>query len=56
MKVVLAALLLIAAVNCEIKEEKDVLVITTDNWDEAVTADGNVLVEFCKSFHPSSMF
>ena len=53
MKVVLATLLLIVAVNCEITEEKHVQVVTTANWDEAVTAEGNVLVEFCK-FHFSS--
>lgn len=33
---------------CEVKEEEDVLVVTTDNWDEVVKDDAIVLVEFCK--------
>jgi len=44
---------------CEVKEEKDVLVVTTDNWDEVVKDDTIVLVEFyapwcghCKSLEP----
>jgi len=66
-------LLLIWAVNCEdeakepapdaaasgIKEEENVLVVTTTNWDEAVHAESNVLVEFyapwcghCQSLAP----
>ena len=47
MKIILV-LALIVAVNCEIKEEGSVLVVTTDNWDEVVKDDANVLVEFCK--------
>lgn len=45
----LVFLALFVTVYCEIKEEDDVLVVTTANWDEAVTDDANVLVEFCKS-------
>lgn len=32
----------------EIKEEKDVLVLTEKNFDEAIAAHKHVLVEFCK--------
>ncbi len=38
----------IGAVVCEIKEEKDVLVLTTQNFDEAVKDDALIMVEFCK--------
>ena len=31
----------------EIKEEKDVLVLTKDNFDEAVNDQANIMVEFC---------
>lgn len=50
---------LFALASCEIKEEEDVMVVTTDNWDEAVRDDNNVLIEFyapwcghCQSLAP----
>ena len=45
--------LLIAVASCraaEIKEEDDVMVLTTANFDEAIKS-GNVLVEFCKLYY-----
>jgi len=58
MKLVLL-IALFALASCEIKEEEDVMVVTTDNWDEAVRDDNNVLIEFyapwcghCQSLAP----
>eukprot|EP00493_Phyllostaurus_siculus_P027015 UN27361 len=58
MKLLILAVCL-GAVFCEIKEEKDVLVLTTDNFDTAVTDDAMILVEFyapwcghCQSLEP----
>lgn len=34
--------------SCEIKEENDVQVGTDENFDEIVTAENDVLVEFCE--------
>ena len=51
MKCVLLLSLFVFA-HCEIKEEDDVIVGTTDNWKEVVTDTSTVLVEFCKLFPP----
>lgn len=37
---------LVVIVSCEVKEEDDVIVVTQANWDEVVTPDATVLVEF----------
>jgi len=55
----LVLLSLFVFAHCEVKEEEDVLVVTTDNWDEVITEESTVLVEFyapwcghCKSLAP----
>lgn len=55
----LVLLSLFVFAHCEVKEEQDVLVVTTANWDEVVNDDTTVLVEFyapwcghCKSLEP----
>jgi hypothetical protein len=40
--------LLVASLNASIEEEEHVLVLTTNNFDEAVKANKYLLVEFCK--------
>ena len=39
---------LVAVAQCEITEEEGVLVLTEENFDEAISANEHVLVEFCK--------
>lgn len=41
---------LAVAINAEITEEEDVLVLKKSNFDEALQAHPNILVEFCKWF------
>ena len=47
---------LVAVAYCEIKEEQNILVVTTDNWDEAVRNDSIVFVYFCKVFLFKELF
>lgn len=39
---------LVVASRAEIAEEEDVLVLKKSNFDEALTAYSNLLVEFCE--------
>jgi hypothetical protein len=39
-----------SVIRAEIQEEENVLVLTTSNFEEAVTANKYLLVEFCKPF------
>lgn len=48
--VVLCALALVVAAAAHIAEEEDVLVLNKSNFDEALEAHPNILVEFCKCF------
>ncbi len=44
----LIALALTAFVNAEIETEENVLILTTDNFEEAIEGNDYVLVEFCE--------
>lgn len=44
----LVFLVSLGLVLAEIKEEKDVLVLTQANFEEAVNAESSILVEFCE--------
>lgn len=46
--VILIALALTAFVNAEVQEEENVLVLTTDNFEEVIEGNDYVLVEFCE--------
>ena len=51
LSVLLVALVSQHRIGCDqavIEEEDDVLVLTTDNFDQALAANQFVLVEFCK--------
>lgn len=55
--VVLCALALVVAAAAHITEEEDVLVLTKSNFDEALEAHPDLLVEFCECLRfPSFCF
>jgi len=40
----------IVSITAEIAVEEGVLVLTTDNFDSAISDNENILVEFCKYY------
>ena len=44
----LSAFAIVGFVNANIETEDEVLVITTDNFEEALEKHENILLEFCK--------
>lgn len=51
--VVLCALALVVVAAAHISEEEDVLVLNKSNFDEALEAHPNILVEFCEYYNTS---
>lgn len=54
--VVLVLTVLALSHSEEIKEEKDVLILTSANFDEAIAAHKHILVEFCKYLYLKYLF
>ena len=51
MKLVAAVVVcLVALAQCEITEEEGVIVLTEENFDEAISTNEHILVEFCEYY------
>lgn len=56
MKIYLTLLLSLVAFAEDIKEEEDVLVLTEAVFDQAITDNEHILVEFCKLLYTFWLF